>query len=129
MDYRKLNALTKKNRYPIPLIHEIIAQLSGKKWFTRLDIVAAFNNLRMHPDSVEYTTFKTLFGIYQYNIIPFGLTGGPSSWQRYRNDILFEFLGKFYSVDLDDIFIYSDTLTEYKQHVRKALAALQAAGL
>ena len=129
MDYRKLNALTKKNRYPIPLIHEIMAQLSGKKWFTRLDIVAAFNNLRMHPDSVEYTTFKTLFGMYQYNVLPFGLTGGPSSWQRYMNDILFEFLGKFCSVYLDDILIYSDSLTEHKEHVRKVLAAIKAAGL
>ena len=129
VDYRKLNALIKKNRYPIPLIHEIMAQLSGKKWFTRLDIVAAFNNLRMHPDSVEYTTFKTLFGMYQYNVMPFGLTGGPSSWQRYMNDILFEFLGKFCSVYLDNILIYSDTLAEHKQHVRKVLVAIQAAGL
>lgn len=129
MDYRKLNSLTKKNRYLIPLIHEIMAQLSGKKWFTRLDIVAAFNNLRMHPDSVEYTTFKTLFGMYQYNVMPFGLTGGPSSWQRYMNDILFEFLGKFCAVYLDDILIYSNTLEKHKRHVQKVLAALQAAGL
>lgn len=77
VDYRKLNALTKKNYYPIPLIHKIMAQLSGKKWFTRLDIVATFNYLWIHPDSVEYTTFKTLFGMYQYNIILFGLTGAP----------------------------------------------------
>ena len=83
----------------------------------------------MHPDSIEYTTFKTLFGMYQYNVIPFGLIGGPSSWQRYMNDILFEFLGKFCSVYLDDILIYSNTITEHKQHVRQVLAALQAAGL
>ena len=61
--------------------------------------------------------------------MPFGLIGGPSSWQRYMNDILFEFLGKFYSVYLDDILIYSNTITEHKQHVRQVLAALQAAGL
>lgn len=129
VDYRKLNALTRKNRYPIPLIQEIMAQLSGKKIFTRLDIVAAFNNLRMHPDSVEYTTFKTLFGMYQYHVMPFGLTGGPSSWQRYMNDTLFDYLEKFCSVYLDDILIYSDNLGEHKKNVRKVLTALQAAGL
>ena len=108
VDYRKLNSLSKKNPYPIPLIQEIMAQLTGKKYFSRFDIVAAFNNLRMHPDSEEYTTFKTTFGLYMYKVLPFGLTGGPGTWQHYMNDVLFEFLGKFCSVYLNDILIFSD---------------------
>ena len=83
----------------------------------------------MHSDSVEYTTFKTLFGMYQYNVLPFGLTEGLSSWQCYMNDILFEFLDKFCSVYLDDILIYSNSLSEHKKHVYKVLAAIQAADL
>ena len=79
IDYRKLNKITKKNRYPIPLILEIMAQLRGKRYLTRFDIVAAFNNLRMAEGSREATTFKTHFGTYQYKVMPFRLTGGPSS--------------------------------------------------
>ena len=83
----------------------------------------------MHSDSVKYITFKTFFSMYQYNVLPFDLTEGLSSWQCYMNDILFEFLGKFCSVYLDDILIYSNSLSEHKEHVRKVLAAIQTAGL
>ena len=129
VDYRKLNKITKKNRYPIPLILEIMAQLRGKRYLTRFDIVAAFNNLRMAEGSREATTFKTHFGTYQYEVMPFGLTGGPSSWQRYMNEILFRYLNRFCVVYLDDILIYSDTLEEHHKHVRAVLQELQAAGL
>ncbi len=86
VDYRKLNAITKKDRYPLPLIDETMAQLQGAKFFTKLDIISAFNNLRMDPDSEELTTFKTRFGAYKYRVLPFGLTNGPASWQRFMND-------------------------------------------
>ena len=121
--------MTKKNRYPIPLIQEIMARLVGMKYFTRFDIVAAFNNLRMHPESQGYTTFKTLFGCYMYKVLPFSLTGGPSSWQRFMNDILFEYLNDFCAVYLDDILIYSKTLKEHQEQVRKVLGKLIDAGL
>lgn len=129
VDYRKLNSLSKKNPYPIPLIQEIMAQLAGKKYFSRFDIVSAFNNLRMNPDSEEYTTFKTTFGLYMYKVLPFGLTGGPGTWQRYMNDVLFDFLGKFCSVYLDDILVYSDTEKEHKEQVKAVLTRLQSVGL
>ena len=71
----------------------------------------------MHPDSTLYITFKTQFGQYIYNVLPFRLTGGPSSWQYYINEKLFKFLGDFYLVYLDNILIYSNTLEEYKQYI------------
>ena len=77
VDYRKLNILSKKNPYPISFIQEIMAQLAGKKYFSRFDIISAFNNLRINPDSEEYTIFKTIFGLYIYKVLPFSLTGGP----------------------------------------------------
>jgi len=129
VDYRKLNSLSKKNPYSIPLIQEIMAQLIGKKYFSRFDIVAAFNNLRMHSDSEEYTTFKTTFGLYMYKVLPFELTGGPGTWQHYMNDVLFEFLEKFCFVYLDDILVFSDTKKEHQAHVRSVLERLQAVGL
>ena len=129
VDYRKLNILSKKNPYPIPLIQEIIAQLAGKKYFSRFDIISAFNNLRMNPDSEEYTTFKTTFRLYIYKVLPFSLTGGPGTWQRYINDVLFNFLGKFCSVYLDDILVFSDTKKEYKEQVNAVLKRLESVGL
>ena len=83
----------------------------------------------MYLDSTLYTTFKTQFGQYIYNVLPFGLTEGPSSWQYYINEKLFKFLGDFYSVYLDNILIYSNTLEEYKQYITQVLERLQAARL
>ena len=71
----------------------------------------------MHLDSTLYIIFKTQFGQYIYNVLPFRLTRGPSSWQYYINEKLFKFLGDFYLVYLDNILIYSNTLEEYKQYI------------
>jgi hypothetical protein len=129
VDYRKLNALTKRDRYPIPLINEVLARVQGSKYLTRLDIIAAFNKLRMNPDSEDLTTFITSFGAFKYLVLPFGLTNGPASFQHYINDVLFEYLHDFCQAYLDDILIYSKTLKEHKQHVRAVLQKLRDAGL
>jgi hypothetical protein len=129
VDYRKLNALTKRDRYPIPLIDEVLARVQGSKYLTRLDIIAAFNKLRMNPDSEDLTTFITSFGAFKYLVLPFGLTNGPASFQYYINDVLFEYLHDFCQAYLDDILIYSKTLKEHKQHVRAVLQRLRDAGL
>ena len=129
VDYRKLNAITKRNRYPIPLIDEVLARIQGCKYLTRLDIIAAFNKLRMHPDSEDYTTFITSLGAYKYRVLPFGLTNGPASYQQYMNDILFEYLNVFCQIYLDDILIYSKTKKEHVEHVRMVLQKLREAGL
>ena len=129
VDYRKLNAITKRNRYPLPLIEEVIGKLVGCKHLTRLDIIAAFNKLRMHPDSEDLTTFITALGSYKYHVLPFGLTNGPSTFQQYINDVLWDFLNDFCQAYLDDILIYSKTRREHRQHVAKVLSRLRDAGL
>ena len=129
VDYRRLNQLTKKDRYPLPLIEETLAKVAGCKFLTKIDIVAAYNALRMHPDSESLTTFVTSLGAYKYRVMPFGLTGGPATWQHYINDILFEYLNDFAQAYMDDILIYSKTLKEHKEQVRKVLLKLQEAGL
>jgi len=88
VDYRKLNALTKRNRYPLFLIDEIIGKLRDCKFLSRLDIIAAFNKIRMHEDSEDLTTFITALGQYKYRVLPFGLTNGPSIFQQYINEVL-----------------------------------------
>ena len=129
VDYRKLNALTKRDRYPIPLIDEVLARVQGAKYLSRLDIIAAFNKLRMNPNSEDLTTFVTSFGAFKYRVLPFGLINGPASFQHYINDVLFEYLHEFCQAYLDDILIYSKTLKEHRNHVRAVLQKLREAGL
>jgi len=129
VDYRKLNALIKRDRYLLPLIDETLARIQGSRYLTRLDIIAAFNKLRMHPSSEDLTTFITSFDSYKYHVMPFGLINGPTSYQHYMNDVLFDYLHQFCQVYLDDIIIYSKTLKEHKRHVRLVLHRLREAGL
>ncbi len=88
VNYRKLNVISKRNRYSLPLIDEVIGKIVGCKHLTRLNIISAFNKLRMHPDSENYTTFITALGAYKYKVLPFGLTNGPAFFQQYMNDVL-----------------------------------------
>jgi hypothetical protein len=129
VDYRKLNAITVKNRYPIPLIRETLTQLSRAKYYTKIDIIAAFNRLRITEGDEWKTAFRTRYGLFEYNVLPFGLSNGPSSFQRYINEALHEYLDVFCTAYMDDILIYSSTLTEHRQHVKQVLTRLRAAGL
>ena len=95
VDYRRLNQITKRNRYLIPLIDEVLVRIQGCKYMTRLDIIAAFNKLRMHPNSEDFTTFITSLDAYKYRVLSFELINGPANYQQYMNDILFDYLNNF----------------------------------
>ena len=130
VDYRKLNAITKKDRYPLPLIDETIAQLKGKKIFSKLDIRHAFNRIRMQTEEdEELTTFMTPLGQFKSRVLPFGLTNGPATFQHFINEVLWEYLQKFCIAYVDNILIYSDSVEEHHKHVRLVLLKLQEAGL
>ena len=129
VDYRGLNAITIKNRYPLPLIQETLQSISKAKYFTKLDVVAAFNKLRMADGDEKLTAFRTSFGLFEYLVMPFGLCNAPSSFQRYINDTLHGFLLDFVSAYIDDILIYSKTRREHEIHVRQVLEKLRGAGL
>ena len=89
VDYRKLNAITRKDKYPIPLIEETLAQLSGCKIMTKIDIRHAFNRVRLASGQEEdLTTFNTRFGAYKYLVLPFSLCNGPATFQRFINETL-----------------------------------------
>jgi hypothetical protein len=124
-----LNALTCKDYYPLLLIDETLARISSIKVFTKLDIRQAFHRIHIDPDSEEYTTFRTRYRAYKYKVIPFGLTNSPIIYQRYINNILFDYLDVFYTVYLDDILIYSDNKLEHTAQVQLVLQRLQEAGL
>jgi hypothetical protein len=129
VDFRKLNALTRKDRYPLPLIDETFARLSKARKFTKLDIRQAFHRIRMHPDSEDLTTFRTRYRAHKCKVLPFGLTNGPATYQRYINDVLFDYLDDFCTAYLDDILIYSENEEEHELHVKKVLQRLCEAGL
>ena len=119
VDYHKLNALTKKNQYPLSLINETLAQLSKAKIFTKLDIRQAFHRIRISPESEELTAFRTRYSLFQYKVLPFGLTNGPVTFQSYINDTLRDLLDVTCTAYLDDILIYSDNLLNTKHMLSK----------
>ena len=130
VDYRKLNAITCKDRYPLPLISETLAQLSKAKVFTKLNIRQAFHRICMAtPKDKDLTTFCTRFGSFKYTVMLFGLTNGPATYQHFMNDVLFNYLDKFATAYMDDILIYSSSVEEHQQHVKLVLKRLQKAGL
>ncbi|KAB2098877.1 hypothetical protein AG0111_0g12970 [Alternaria gaisen] len=125
-----LNAITKKDRYPLPLIRETLNNLSKAKWFTKLDVIAAFHKIRVAEGDEWKIAFRTRFGLFEWLVTPFGMANSPSTFQRYINWTLREFLDDFCSAYLDDVLIYTDgSLKQHQEHVRKVLRKLQDAGL
>ena len=129
VDYRKLNELTKKDAYPLPLIAEIIARLKKAIVFTKIDIRQAFHKLRIAIESKDAMTFASHFDSYKWKVMSFGLTGGLASWQHFINDLLWEYLNDFCTAYLDDILIYSSSMKKHRQHVQKVLTKLREAGI
>ncbi len=125
VDYRKLNALIKRDRYSLLLIDETLARIQDSKYLTRLNIIVAFNKLRMHSRSEDLTIFITSFDFYKYHVMSFKLINDSTFYQHYMNDMLFDYLHQFCQTYLDDIIIYSKTLKKHKKHVRLVLHRLR----
>ena len=105
IDYRRLNTVTEKDRYPLPRIDEVLRLVLGSKVLSKIDIHQAFHGVEIDEKSRPLTTFRTTFGAWQWNVMPFGLSNAPSTWQRVINDTLFEGLGSFCCAYVDDIII------------------------
>jgi len=129
VDYWKLNAIIKRNRYSLSLIDEMIGKIVDCKHLTRLNIILTFNKLRMHSDSENYTIFIIALEAYKSKILFFELTNDSALFHQYMNDVLWDFLNDFCQVYLDDILIYSKTQQEHKQHVKMILNRLREADL
>lgn len=130
VDYRALNAVTRKDRYPLPLIHETLSQISKAKWFTKVDVIQAFHKIRITEGDEWKTAFRTRFGLYEWLVTPFGLANAPSTFQRYINWVLREFLDEWCSAYVDDVLIYSSgSRAEHEAKVKEIVQKLGAAGL
>uniref|UniRef100_A0AAY5K2N8 ribonuclease H n=1 Tax=Esox lucius TaxID=8010 RepID=A0AAY5K2N8_ESOLU len=125
IDYRGLNAVTIKNRYPLPLISAALEQIGQASIFTKLDLRSAYHLVRIRKGDEWKTAFITQRGHYEYRVMPFGLTNAPAVFQAFMNDIFRDMIDRFVIIYLDDILIYSGNLTEHIGHVRQVLQRLQ----
>ena len=130
VDYRGLNAITKKDRYPLPLIGETLRMIASAKWVSKVDVISAFHRIRIRAGDEWKTTFRSRLGSYEWLVTPFGLCGAPASFQRYINDVLQPWLDISCSAYLDDVIIFSNgTRAEHRELVKAIVGALGAAGL
>ena len=130
VDYRGLNKVTKKDRYPLPLIYETLRNIGKAKWFTKLDVMSAFHKIRVAEGDEWMTAFRTRYDLFEWMVTPFGLANAPSTFQKYINWALRDYLDEFCSAYVDDVLVYTDgTREQHQDHVRKVLRRLNEAGL
>jgi len=125
VDYRALNNITVKNSYPLPRVDELFDRLQGAQFFSKIDLRSGYHQIRIAPEDVPKTAFRTRYGHFEFLVLPFGLTNAPATFMHLMHQALRPFLDEFALVFLDDILIYSRTKEEHEQHVKRVLDVLR----
>ena len=124
IDYRELNKLTIKNRYPLPRIDDLFDQLQGSRYFSKIDLRSGYHQLRVHEADIPKTVFSTRYGHFEFTVMPFGLTNAPAVFMDLMNRVCKPYLDKFIIVFIDDILIYSKSKEEHGVHLKLILELL-----
>ncbi|KAL8114916.1 hypothetical protein AgCh_021664 [Apium graveolens] len=125
IDYRELNKLTIKNKYPLPRIDDLFDQLSGAVWFSKIDLRSGYHELKIKPVDIPKTAFRTRYGHYEFLVMAFGLTNTPAAFMDLMNRVFKKYLDKFMIVFIDNILIYSKIEEEHAEHLRIVLEILR----
>src|ERR1043166_1931876 len=129
VNFRPLNRKTIPDRYLLPIIRELIRLFLGCKYYTVIDLKAAYWQVPVRKQDREKTAFRIASGHYQFRVMPFGLNNAPATFQRLMNDVLRDYLRKFVTVYLDDIIIFSKNKKSHKRHIKKVLKKIRDANL
>jgi hypothetical protein len=124
-DLRSINKITIRYRFPLPRMDDLMNCLSGAKYFSKIDLKSGYPQIRMREGDEWKSAFKTNEGLYEWFVMPFGLTNVPSTFMRLMNEVLREFIGKIFIMYLDDILIFSKTVTEHLKHLATVMEKLQ----
>jgi hypothetical protein len=124
IDYRALHKITVRNTYLIPRIDDLLDQLKGAKYFSKIDLKSGYHQVPIEPSDVWNTSFKSKEGIFEWLVMPFLLTNAPATFMRLMEDILRPFTNSFVMVYLDDILIFNQTWEEHLHHIRQVLQTL-----
>jgi hypothetical protein len=124
IDYRPLNNITIKDAFPLPNIENLFCLLSKAKYYSKFDLASGYYQIKMSPESRKYTVFACEFGLYEYLVMPMGLTNAPATFQRLMNEVLKDLIGIFCAVYLDDIIVFSHSLQDHVRHVNMIIERL-----
>jgi hypothetical protein len=125
VDYRSLNDVTVKNKYPLPRIEDLFDQMRGARVFLKIDLRSGYHQMRIRPSDIPKTTFLTRYGLYEFTVMSFGLTNAPAYFMNLMNKVFMEYLDKFVVVFIDDILIYSKSYSDHEEHLRLVLQKLR----
>jgi len=125
VDYRQLNKVMIKNKYPLPRIDDLMDQLVGACVFSKIDLRSGYHQIRVKSEDIPKTIFRTRYGHYEYLVMPFGVTNSPGVFMDYTNRVFHPYLDSFVVVFIDDILVYSKTREEHEEHLRIVLHTLK----
>jgi hypothetical protein len=126
VDYRSLNKVTIKNKYPLPRIEDLFDQMKEVSMFSNIDLRSGYHQQKIRESNIPKTAFRTRYVLYEYTVMSFGLTNAPAYCMYLMNKVFMEYLDKFVVVFIDDILIFSKTEEEHEEHIRLVLEKLRS---